>query len=794
MSRNWLSGLRGKALLIGLLPAVIMSLLIGGYLINTRLEDLQQALQSRGQALANELAAISVYGLFSGNTTSLRTSAQSFLKLPDIASISIRSTDNSAVIKLENHSLVKDKRPTRDHRLYRFQAEVTGIPTDTPFDVSDPVANAPPPEPLGSVEITLVDRSLTSLQKELLFTALTLFLGGVLLTAILALIMSQRIVRPIISLSDAVKRLQQGDFSARVAQNSHDEIGILEAGFNKMAARVAMTQDELTTEIDQAVSDLQVTMDALEIRNIELDLARKKAIRASQAKSDFLAIISHEIRTPMNAIVGFARLLGKTGMNDQQAAQLKAIRDSADNLLAIINDVLDFSKLESEQISFHAEPFRLRQLVDSVITLFTPQASEKGLLLKHMVYSDVPDHVIGDSLRIRQVLINLLGNAIKFTPEGTVTLRVMIDGEEDGDLITFSVQDTGIGLPEDSIERLFQPFTQADISTDRRYGGTGLGLSISKKLVEGMHGKIGVDSTPDQGATFWFTLALPLADNILNDRDLVMQEYATSRSGHPIQGLRILLADDNPINLELAHAILSSLGARLTTARTGQQALALASEKAFDLILMDVHMPVMNGLEATRHIRETDGPNSSTPIVAITADAMAENQQEVFHAGMNEVLLKPIDDEKLIDVISSFFSVPDVPHDTPTPAPAEQASPSLESLDQLPLRDLEAALKTAAGDRKIADRLFTMLISNLEQELDDIAQLAGEGAWKPLWDRVHKLLGAAAACGVPALHATLRLLEKAATEHRSEIAQQLIGRIAQQLPALKASAADAEAS
>jgi len=786
MKKFRLSSLRSKALLLGVIPAVVMSLLVGGYLVNARLDDLRKALQSRGQALADELAATALYGLFIGDSKTLQASVNGFLSRRDITTITIRSSDDTIQLRFDNPQFQNDQQASRNYELYPFHADVAGIQTIEAISPggSEPIPPEAPPS-LGSVELTLADRSMVSLQKEVLLTALLLILAGILITTLLALVMSRRVIDPVISLSRAVDRLKQGDLSARVEPHSTDEIGVLEAGFNEMAARVALTQDELMAEVDQAVQDLQTTMDALETRNIELELARKKALRASQAKSDFLALMSHEIRTPMNGIIGFSRLLGKTALDSQQVDHLKAIQESADNLLTVINDVLDFSKLESGRVSFHSEPFRVRQLVDSVITLFTPQTSDKGLELRHMVYNDVPDLIVGDGLRTRQVLINLLSNAIKFTRQGAITLRVMLGGTDEEELIIFSVQDTGIGIATESADRLFQPFTQAESSTDRQYGGTGLGLSISRKLVEGMQGQIHFDSAPDEGSTFCFSLPLRLVESGAEaTHDFTANDSIKETQMQALQGLKILVADDNGINLELAHAVLSMHGANPTMATNGEEVMALVTKQMFDLILMDVHMPVMSGLEATKHIRNGGGPNADTPILAITADVMAENQRQIFLAGMNGIVLKPIDERKLIAAIGEFFPIPKPVETKPCDTKQESTAPT-KTNGNLPLRDPEAALNTAAGNQQIADKLFNMLLSGLDDDLKTIAGLIRNEAWDPLWDQVHKLLGASAACGVPALHKTLQQLEQAVTEHRPDALQALIDRLEQQADQLR---------
>ncbi len=781
-----LYSLRVKALLLGVVPAMLMSLLIGAYLIGVRFASLEEALQSRGKALANELAAMSLYGLFSGDRKTLESSAHTFLSRPDIVRIRISDARGSLLLELEKPGHGKHGDAGDSTRLHHFRSLVRGIalphPNDLPDDTDAPVNNRP--SVLGVVELTLVDESLINLQHEALVTTLLIITAGILLTSLIALFMSERVVHPIIALSRAVERIRKGDLSARVEQRSRGEIGLLEAGFNQMARRIAMTQDELQSEVEQTVKDLQTTMDALEIRNIELDLARKRALEASRAKSDFLAIISHEIRTPMNGITGFARLLARSNLSPEQREQLKAIQESADNLLAVINEVLDFSKLESGQLQFHDEPYRVRSLVSSVVTLFTPQAEDKGLQLHHMVYDDVPVWLVGDSLRIRQVLINLVGNAIKFTDSGEVVVRVMLDGDDEEELVTFSVRDTGIGLDPLLGDRLFEPFTQGESDTTRRYGGTGLGLSISKKLVKGMQGGMGFDSTPGKGSTFWFSLPLRLPDELFEDSSLIAIEEDSMLAQAPLADMRILVADDNPINLELTRAVLQRHEASVATATTGREALQLAEKQSFDLILMDIHMPEMSGLEAAKAIRNGDGPNTVTPIVAITADVTAANQKRIFAVGMSEIIIKPLDETRLMSVISGLFRMSDLLDDNPEDAPpAGNDDDDIE--ETLPVRDEERALRVAGGDRQIAQRMFHMLVDNLERELPELQKAAKRGDMQALREQAHKLKGAAAACGTPALHRVLDQLGRAARNGDDNGVARQMQRLKEQLDLLR---------
>ncbi|RMG36787.1 MAG: response regulator [Gammaproteobacteria bacterium] len=784
-----LTSLRTRALLLGLLPMLLMSLLLGGYLVGARLNDLEQALQSRGQALANELAATAIYGIFSGDTASLRASAKHFLARADVLTIAIRDGDGKTLLRASNPAL--QRLSSQQHlRHYRFEAPVRGIVSSQPADELAEATGLPEPQPLGEVELTLVDRSY-GLAPDVLGTALLIMLGGILVTSLLALIMTRQVTRPIIALSEAIKRLKRGDLSARVEERSTGELRVLEEGFNQMAERVAMTQEELTREVEQMVQDLQTTMDALEVRNIQLDLARKKALAASQAKSDFLAVMSHEIRTPMNGITGFARLLSRSRLDPLQREQVKAIRESADNLLAIVNEILDFSKLESGQLQFHEEPFLIRKMVQGVVTLFSTQAEEKGLKLRSLVYNDVPEAMLGDGLRIRQVLINLVSNAVKFTEQGEVVIRVMLDGDDGEDLITFSVEDTGIGIDPLRGDQLFEPFTQGEVSTERRYGGTGLGLSISKKIVKVLGGGIGFDSSPGEGSTFWFSLPLKPAEIPEEAMSSILSDDPESMlSSSPLSGVRILVADDNAINLELTRAILHSYDAQITAVSDGAQAVREAETHAFDLILMDIHMPVMSGLEAARKIRTGDGASCDCPIIAVTADITAETQKRIFDCGMNEILVKPIDEGKLLLTINSFYQVAQE-------APAQQErdtsdedrpeeQPPVESLQALPLRDRAAALRIAANDETVVERMFGMFLEDLEQALPQMQALKDEGEWRLMWEYNHRLLGAAAACGLPRTHHTLQLIEQALDSEQRQLIDALLGLLAEQTRDLKA--------
>ena len=954
MMTRW--GIRSKLLVMALMPPLLIALFLGLYLVQTRMESLQDAVTQRGITMANQLAHASEHALSTFQYQWLQELADMIVREADVVSITIRDhrgrqlahaqREDSSRLTLQEQALLRLMRIFNRQGLElsfrspiqrsRINNHVWSPPTLSAVDT---------PSDLGFVKVDLSLRATSRIQASALRDSLIIIIGIVIASALVGHYASRSVTVPILKLTEAIQELEKGHLTTRIPETFGGEIGTLQHGFNTMASALQQAHDELQDKVEHATCELRETLEAVEIQNLELDEARKKALEASQVKSEFLANMSHEIRTPINGILGFTDLLGHTRLSAEQKDYVNTIKDSGANLLAIINDILDFSKIEAGKLVIDSVAFDLRDSVEEVLSLLAPAAFGKNLELVHLIYRDVPFRLYGDPIRIRQVLTNMVHNAIKFTPVGRVIVRVMLDEENDKEvLLRITVSDTGIGLSETNQKKLFNAFSQADTSTTRRFGGAGLGLVISKKLVEQRGGTVGLESAPDKGSTFWFTLRLIKQktaeqaasgkETALNGKRVLLldemplsrlalrhmfeawemevietdnkQSFLSSLSNRekwdlavlglsraeitsqslnqifnrvkkfnvplvalpntvdraelralydmgacvslpkttrrqtilreihraitapleesefypheadssvvfkPVAAapasrnpLRVLVVDDNRINRKLATTLAIKQGAAVTEVENGLEAVRKCEAEWFDVVLMDIHMPVMGGEEATQRIRELYSGKRQPGIIALTANAQPEERDKLINSGMDDCLVKPITDDRLATILkkyahlnegSEFFpavengvtssatnssvgaptskiATPDSGASTAPSATSHEATTAMSgetsgATATSPTFTATAASESASAADSLSDELFAMLLAELPTHAEQIRLHFEDGNFPSLQESVHKLNGAASVCQMGSLRERADQLETA-LRHKS---------------------------
>ena len=478
-----------------------------------------------------------------------------------------------------------------------------------------------------------------------------------LMAAILAAILQHRVARPILAIARTAQAMAKSHtFRQRVRVQSTDEVGVLASSFNTMVDEIVRRDAELALQRER----LEQEVVERSLVNQELRKAKDRAEEAVRLKGEFLANMSHEIRTPLNGVTGMITLALDRCEDQEAREQLQLAKSAAMSLTAILNDILDLSRMEAGKLRIDSVSFDLREMLRDSLWIFEQAVKEKGLRLKVDVAPDCPRNVLGDPIRLRQVLVNLVGNAVKFTPRGEV--GVAVSAPAPGRLC-WEVRDTGIGIPKDKLEAIFEAFTQADGSHTRRFGGSGLGLTITKRLVILMGGRITAQSEPGAGSRF--SVSLPLEAAPADERSLAMQE-AVPLSALP--KLHVLVAEDNLVNQKVAAGILTRKGWTVTVASTGRQAHQVFLTTHFDLILMDVQMPELDGLESCMLIRREEQSRSlaRTPIIAVTAHASSAQHEQCIAHGMDAVVTKPIDITALFETIQRVIA-PSRPPAAPAP-------------------------------------------------------------------------------------------------------------------------------
>ncbi len=911
------SNLRSHISLFTLVPGVICSLLIGAYLTYALVRDVNQYEQDMGKAYGEQVSSQAFIPASTGDVPALQNIAQLALEYPLVHAISFYDTHqqvlahagprhqsiaHSDVTPFSNQSVAINYGANRQLFTPIFKPRLS-----TSLDKKGSYIPADTTEITGWVRIEF------SQSFMLLHKYKTILIDIVIVAIVLACAFwfstpfSDRLAGTIRALSQSAREISDGNTTVTMPNSDVTELNELGQAIDNMRSAIAEQQAGLQQHIEQSTRDLRETLETIEIQNIELDLARREAVQASRVKSEFLANTSHEIRTPLNSILGFSRLLLKTPLSTQQQDYLQNIRKSSENLLTIINDVLDLSKIEAGKLVLDYMSFDLQEILEEILQILAPGAHEKGLELLHMFYSDVPRQLLGDPLRLKQVLTNLISNAIKFSDQGNIVVRVAVEKNDSQQaLLKIDVSDSGKGLPNNETS-IFNAFSQLDSSSTREYGGTGLGLAISKKLVEQMGGDIGYSSEAGN-TTFWFTVRFDIATHttpateykdlidrqvLIYDREplcrLALSHSLTDWGTHPVladsieqvlpavsrhaassipldavilglpvkhqqkelelmmacieqlsaqyhcpvllciptsakhslpdtlqaavhhlpkpvttrrlystlchslglkstasmversdshqasshtQSLRVLTVDDNLSNLKLISTLLRDMGVSVLEAQNGHEALQVFQEQQPDLIFMDIQMPIMDGIEATKKIRQLEKQSGNgkkhTPIIALTAHALAEQRQHLLMSGLDDYLSKPATEQQLLRALEKWQAK----QESNIRSPAAYA-PLPPDEGWITCIDKNAALKSSGGRTEIAIEMLGLLLKNLPQDRELINAALHSQDLIVAQEHIHKLHGACCYCGVPELknccNAMESILKKNLTAHIGDV-------------------------
>ena len=878
-------GIRQQVLLIALIPLVVMTLILAGYFVSTRIADNKSALIERGETMSRLLAQASEFGLISEMTHQLSALSQGPIQEADVADVIFINRDKRVLYRSSHFKLTPDLKPQpsrqTDDAVWLFTTPVTTqgiIVGDSPETGSAQVER----QLLGWIVVAMSTAPMHNRENQIITNSLLILLGGLIGTFIIAARFAETLTKPIISLTGVVKRLEEGHLDARVEIQSYAELGSLEKGVNLLAEQVQSSNQILESQVEKATERLRKTLYHLKNQNIALQKARQRADQANMAKDQFLARMSHELRTPLTSILGFTNMLRQTDLSFEQQEHCRIINQTSTMLLSLIDDILDFAKLQSDAIKLERIQFNPEQVIFEALEMQSQSAAAKGLELAYQVDETAYTDVLGDPTRLRQIATNLISNAIKFTDKGQilVTLKTLNESHDQKQL-QLCVKDTGIGISEEQQTLLFNAFAQADSSITRRFGGSGLGLVIVQKLVQLMRGSIELSSTLQAGTQICCSITVKTDHKLLQTsgvtpqkveliifdrhtesleslsnmaRPLVSQvsacatiqdlektlsgvqghsaglifglsansdianqqklkiskifasfkgyillltpalagntdefshltdnpqltinskplhretlkkwlcqtpvnnpqlktEHSTSR---PLTDRVILIAEDNDFNRLLLRKIIESAGGTVFEARDGEQAIKRINEIKPDIVIMDVHMPRMDGIRATRAAREHF---PDLPIIALTADVISSEEHALRQAGVTRIEYKPINDTRLIKLLGMLCGKENPKYNEVTPQPDTPVTNTNLSKYKISKEDLHQELTT---------------------QIEGLQQAFKQSNLKSIRDHSHQLIGLAGLFELPELENCSIELNDAAKNGNNRKVWQILSRL-----------------
>ena len=844
---------------IVMVPVVLIDVFLTSVNINSGIQQAEDQLQSKGSIIAKQLAGAAEFNLFSGNYGQIQRLLDQSVNTNDIVFAAVYDNQGNTLATAIGRDYEAEQ--STNYFYYRQPIQTESLGTQDIF-TPEPLAESNQLSNLGWVHLYVSKQQLEQTKREILIEGAIFFCSMLVLAVFLTLLISRRITRPISTLLEHLRQVEAGQLGEIIKDIENNEIGDVQNGFNSMSQSLLANRMQLDEKINSATLDLMNAISDLEYNNRELAIARDIAQKADEVKSRFLANMSHEIRTPINGIKGFVNLLAKSGLNTDQKRYADIISQSTNDLTLIVNEVLDLSKIESGKIDILQQPFDLYELLETTRDSLFTVALDKNIDLHLIIYSDTPAHVIADELRLKQILINLIGNAIKFTDQGYVAIKVMVEDQSNGEvLIRFDIKDSGIGIDETDQKTLFQAFKQLESDANRRYSGTGLGLVIAKNLTRLMQGDIDLTSAPDEGSLFSVHLPVKpdpnyadqpqpetqqtvmifacntlcaneiqslfdrvgfntecqlidaqtqadqlseqlrqnldyidlividlrhnrlqpesyLDQDVLRRCRVIVMHYDISlidqsryrdyqfvsviNTSSNLQRLlfnpsielekttdvseavtlhcpnKILLVDDNPINLKLASELTRMWGHESFEANDARQAMSLFNSETFDLILLDIQMPEIDGIELM-HMMRRQKPNMLTPIVAVTAISLESEQERLIKLGFDAFISKPIDEDKfrrLLDQETFIFEDEFV---------TEQLSDKDASIDY------ELTVKLSANNKALAEDIFRILQLEIPDYQTRLTRAVEREDFDQLALIMHKIQGVTCYAGLPRL-------------------------------------------